>query len=106
MFTATLLVAQVLLVTPARPPLSPVEAANVLRSSGSDRNVTDILLNAAQEAPRAFVVPSPRRTFRPTLLRAYPPTTRSLHIARGPYFSYPYLPRTRPAPNRRFLRER
>ena len=104
MFTTTLLVAQVLLITPSRAPLSPAEAVTVLRSSGSDRNVTDVLLNAAQEVPRAFVVLSPRRTLRPTLLRAYPPTTRSVHVARGPYLSYPFLPRTGPASNRRFVR--
>ena len=104
MFTATLLVAQVFLITPSRPPLSPAEAVTVLRSGDSDRNVTDVLLNATQEAPRAFVVPSPRRILRPTLLRAYPPTTRSVHVARGPYVPYPFLPRTGPASNRRFLR--
>jgi hypothetical protein len=104
MFTVTLLVAQVLLITPSRPPQSAADAITVLRSSGSDRNVTDVLLNAAQEAPRAFVVLSPRQTLRPTLPRAYPPTPRSVHIARGPYLPYPSLPRTGPASNRRFVR--
>ena len=104
MFTATLLVAQVLLITPSHPPLSAAEAVTVLRSSGSDRNVTDVLLNAPQEAPRAFVVLLPRPTLRPTLLRAYPPTTRSVRVARDPYLSYPFLSRTGPASPRRFVR--
>ena len=104
MFTATLLVAQVFLIAPSRPPLSAAEAVAVLGSSGSDRNVTDVLLNAAQEVPRAFVVPAPTRALRPTLRRAYSPRTRSVRVARGPYVSYPFLPRPGPAPNRRIVK--
>ena len=85
MFTATLLVAQVFLIAPSRPPLPPAEAVAVLRSGGSDRNVTDVLLNAAQEVPRAFVVRAPRRALRPMLLRAYRPTTPWVHVAQAPY---------------------
>jgi hypothetical protein len=85
MFTATLLVAQVFLIAPSRPPLSPAEAVAVLRSSRSDRNVTDVLLNAAQEAPRAFVVWAPRRALQPMLLRAYRPTPPWVHVAQAPY---------------------
>jgi len=79
---ATLLLAQVLLITPSAPPAPPAEAARTLLAASPDLHVRPGLVF---DVPvRLIVMPAPRPAAKPTQLRPYPPTTPWVHVAPAP----------------------
>jgi hypothetical protein len=77
----TLLLAQVLLITPSAPPASPAEAARTLLAASPDLQVRPMFFGSILSMPIVVLAPRPRPAA--TTLPPYPPRVPFVHIGQS-----------------------